>query len=266
MSLLQRIEKVSDTVKELSGEIQELKLLAAGVPVAGPQDSSEGGKAAADNQLGIILNYLALSPGMEGDELLNTLMTCAMMVVRAEGAAVTLYDDEKKVLVFRAAVGIASDKLVGCEVPLGQSQHGMAFRTRQVISSTPMYKEIDQIMGVQYRNVLAAPLFIDDEPIGTLGAVNKLGEDHFTPQDIEHYSNFADLAAHVIQQRLRENSLKRMIEGESGKVPKELSTVNILKNEAGLLDLTRNIVAIGRKSPELLTLVKQFIDVLTNIA
>jgi transcriptional regulator with GAF, ATPase, and Fis domain len=265
MCLLQRIEEVGKTIERLASEIEELKLLASETSPAERQPVPNGGNA-ADNQLGIVLSYLALSPGVEEDELLNTLLTCAMTVVRAEGAAVTLYDEEKNALIFRAAVGIASERLIGCEVPLGHSQHGIAFRMRQVISSTPMYKVIDEITGADYRNVLAAPLIIDGEPIGTLGAVNKMGEDHFTPQDIEHYSNFADLAAHVIQQRLRENSLKRMVEGEPGKVPPELSTLNILKNEAGLLELTRNIVAIGRKSPELLSLCKQFIDVLTNMA
>ena len=50
---------------------------------------------------------------MEQDELLNTLLTCAQQVVRAEGAGLTLYDDQKDVLIFRAATGVAADKIVG---------------------------------------------------------------------------------------------------------------------------------------------------------
>ena len=51
-------------------------------------------------QARIVASYLALAPGMEEDELLNTLLTCAMAVVRAEGAAVTIFDPQEKVSFF----------------------------------------------------------------------------------------------------------------------------------------------------------------------
>jgi sigma-B regulation protein RsbU (phosphoserine phosphatase) len=264
MDILQRIERVSKAIEALSNEVKELKFLASEASLAAAQPlRNEGHKA--DTQLKIMVSYLALSPGMEEDALLNTLLTCAMTVVRAEGAAVTIYDDRKKALVFRAAVGIAADKLIGCEVPLGSSQHGIAFRMRQVIASTPMYKVIDGITGEDYRNVLAAPLIVNNEPIGTLGAVNKQTEDHFTPQDIVDYSIFAELAAHIIQQRLRENSLRELIEGDSIETPEELSGVNILTSDKDFLAITQSIATIGRRSPEMLSLCRQLIAVIANI-
>jgi hypothetical protein len=265
MDILQRIARVSKAIEVLSNEVKELQLWAGEASRSGAQPYGDE-RREADNQLDIVMSYLALSPGMEQDELLNTLLTCAMTVVRAEGAAVTLYDDQKNLLVFRAAVGIAADKIIGCEVPVANSQHGIAFRMRQVISSTPMYKVIDNITGESYRNVLVAPLIIDNQPIGTLGAVNKQTEDHFTPQDIEDYSSFAELAAHIIQQRLRENSLKQLIEGTSAELPKGLTGVNVLKGDKDLLEITRSIVTIGHRSPELLALCRQLISVIANIA
>lgn len=265
MDILRRIESVSKVMEALSREVNELRILASEASQSSGNTLHSPGRE-ADDQLKIIVSYLAMSPGMEEDELLNTLLTCAMTVVRAEGAAVTIYDESKNALIFRAAVGIAAEKIIGCEVPLSNSQHGIAFRMRQVISSTPMYKVIDNITGEDYRNVLAAPLIINNEPIGTLGAVNKLSEDHFTPQDILDYSSFAELAAHIIQQRLRESSLKQLIEGTSAKVPKELSGVSILKRERDLLEITKSIAAIGNRSPEMLSLCKQLVDVMANIA
>lgn len=265
MDILERIEKVSKAIELLSCDIRELKVLASEASRSGSPSFSKEGQEAAD-PLNIIVNYLALSPGMEEDGLLNTLLNCAMMVVRAEGAAVTLYDAEKNVLVFRAAVGVAAEKLIGVEVPIVNSQHGLAFRMRQVHSSTPMYKVVDGLTGVDYRSVLAAPLVIDNTAIGTLGAVNKLGEDHFTVQDIEDYSNFAELAAHIIQQRLRETSLKQMIHGDAVVIPKELSALGILKSDRELLEITQNIAAIGRRSPEMMALCRQFVGVLAGLA
>lgn len=263
MDILQKIEMLSSAVATLSNEISGLKDLVSETASSRP---GTGTGAAMDNELMVIASYLALSPGMEQDELLNTLLTCAMTVVKAEGTSITLYDETKNVLVFRAAAGIASDRIIGVEVPLANSQQGIAFRTRQVVASTPMYKEVTGITGEQYRSVLAAPLLIDDEPIGTLGAVNKRGEDNFSVQDIIDFQSFADLAAHVIRQRLRENSLKKLIEGASAEVPKELAGVKISSDNQDFVEITQNIAAIGRRSPQLLSLCKQLVGVISDIA
>ena len=146
MDILEAIERVSKAIEALSNEVRELKSMASGAFPSGPY-SLRAECREPDDQVKIVLSYLAMSPGMEKDELLNTLLTCAMNVVRAEGAGLCLYEDKKDVLVFRAAVGIAADQIIGFEVPLTNSQHGIAFRMRQVISSTPMNRAIDATTG-----------------------------------------------------------------------------------------------------------------------
>jgi GAF domain-containing protein len=188
-----------------------------------------------------------------------------MNVVRAEGAGLCLYDDRKDVLIFRAATGIAADQIIGLEVPLTNSQHGIAFRMRQVIASTPMNRAIDATTGEHYRNVLVAPLLVDDEAIGTLSAVNKKHEDQFTPQDIDDYTGFAEVAAHIIRQRLREYNLKQIVEGDAAKIPLELSGVKSLTSDADLLEIIKNIVSIGRRSPEMIPLCRQLIGAMANM-
>jgi len=264
MDILQAIERVSKAVDVLSNEIKELKLLASQGPPTGSY-SVQSGYVGPDDRLKIVVGYLALGPGLEQDELLNTLLSCAQQVVRAEGAGLTLYDDQKDVLVFRAATGVAADKLVGWEVPLTNSQHGIAFRMRQVIASTPMNRAIDQATGVTYRNVLIAPLLVNDEAIGTVSAVNKVDEDNFTPQDIEDYTSFAELAAHIIRQRMREYNLKQIIEGDTSRVPWELTGLKDLTGDADLLEIIKSVVAIERRSPEMLPLCRQFIGALANM-
>ena len=128
-----------------------------------------------------------------------------------------------------------------------------------------MNRAIDQATGVTYRNVLIAPLLINDEAIGTVSAVNKIAEDHFTPQDIEDYTGFAELAAHIIRQRMREYNLKQIIEGDAAKVPRELAGVKGLTSDADLLDIIKNVVTMGRRSPEMLPLCRQLIGALANM-
>ncbi|MGC9965006.1 MAG: GAF domain-containing protein [Syntrophobacteraceae bacterium] len=263
MDILEAIERVSKSIEALSNEVRDLKSLASGASPSGPY--SLHAECAPDDQVKIVLSYLAMNPGMEKDEMLNTLLTCAMNVVRAEGAGLCLYDDKKDVLVFRAAVGIAADQIIGFEVPLTNSQHGIAFRMRQVISSTPMNRAIDATTGEHYRNVLIAPLIVNNEAIGTLSAVNKKTEDQFTPQDIEDYTGFAEVAAHIIRQRLREYNLKQIIEGEAAKIPVELSGVKSLTDDLDLLEIIKNIVTIGSRSPEMVPLCRQLIGALANM-
>jgi hypothetical protein len=203
---------------------------------------------------------------MQEDELLNTLLTCAMSVVRAEGTAVTIYDPEDKMLVFRAAVGIAADRLLNIRISLKNSQHGIAFMTRQVVSSTPMDHTVDSITGARYRNVLAAPLIINGEPIGTLGAVNKIGEEHFTVQDILDYSSFADLAAHIIQQRRRETDLRNALEGKTGAFPPELSGLTLSPEEIDFMQMSWKLASIGRRAPQMLSLCKQLVNMIVDFS
>jgi GAF domain-containing protein len=264
MDILQAIERVSRSVEVLSNEIEQLKLLASQGRPSGSY-SAPSGCLGADDQLKIVVGYLALGPGMEQDELLNTLLSCAQQVVRAEGAGLTLYDEKKDVLVFRAATGLGADKILGWEVPLTNSQHGIAFRMRQVISSTPMNRAIDKATGITYRNVLIAPLLINDEAIGTVSAVNKIAEDHFTPQDIEDYAGFAELAAHIVRLRMREYNLKQIIEGDAAKVPVELAGLKNLTSDADLLEIIKNVAAMERRSPEMLPLCRQLIGALANM-
>ncbi len=264
MDILEAIERVSKAVETLSDQVKALKLLASESLPSSPY-SVQAGCPEPDYQLQIVAGYLALGPGLEQDELLNTLLNCAQQVVRAEGAGLTLYDEQKDLLVFRAATGVAADKILGWEVPLTNSQHGIAFRMRQVISSTPMNRAIDEATGVTYRNVLIAPLLINDEAIGTVSAVNKMTTDHFTPQDIEAYTGFAELAAHIIRQRIREYNLKQIIEGSAAKLPGELAGVKNLTIDADLLEIIKNLASMGRRSPDMLPMCKQLIGALANM-
>jgi transcriptional regulator with GAF, ATPase, and Fis domain len=264
MDILEALERVSESVEALSKEVKELKSMASAALPSGTC-SSQAKRWEPDDQVKIVMSYLAMSPGMAKDEMVNTLLTCAMNVVRAEGAGLCLYDDKKDVLVFRAAVGIAADRIIGFEVPLTNSQHGIAFRMRQVVASTPMNRTIDATTGEHYRNVLIAPLVVNDEAIGTLSAVNKKTEDQFTPQDIEDYTGFAEVAAHIIRQRLRESNLKQIIEGEAADIPVEFSGVTSVTEDMDFLEIIKNIVIIGRRSPEMIPLCRQLIRALAEM-
>lgn len=155
--------------------------------------------------------YLALAPELSEDEMLRNLLRCAMHTVNAGGAGLTLLDRRKRRLVFRAALGDGAEGMIGREVPLKGSQHGLAFATGEVQSSTPLYNKLEESAGVRFRNVLVAPMFVSGEPVGTISAVNKQDGTHFMTADIAAFKLFAELAALIVQQRCREEVLRKGI-------------------------------------------------------
>ena len=213
-----------------------------------------------------ILSYIALAPQIEEDELLNTILRCAMHTVNAGGAGLTLLDRKKNTLIFRAAIGDGAEGIIGYEVPVEGSQHGLAFATGEVQSSTPIHSEIEDAAKAKFRNVLVAPLLVDGERVGTMSAVNKQDGDHFTIKDMEAYKLFSDLAAQVVRQRLREEILKKTLNGEYEEAPDKLKGLRFGRSDLTLMSIARDIGKLAREREDLLPFYKQLTGLLLDIS
>lgn len=208
--------------------------------------------------LGYLSAYLGLGAAISEDYLLTTILKSAMYVVGGGGAGLTLLNSNTHKLVFRAAIGDGADGIVGYEVPLQGSQHGLAFATGEVQASTPINKDIDKDLNTHFRNVLVAPLFVEGEPIGTISAVNKQNGEHFTTADIDAYRHFADLAAIVVNQRQREASLYQLI--QDPEKASQLPDISFTEQDQKISQIMRSVVTVARKQPDLLPLCQQMIE------
>lgn len=260
MNPAERLDQLEQQVRALLKAIDALR--DEMVPVERPAPDSIDLQA----QLLSIASYIALSPQIEDDELLTTILRCAMHVVRGGGAGLTLLDRTKNRLIFRAAIGDGSEGIIGYEVPVEGSQHGLAFATGEVQSATPIHTEIEQAAKAQFRNVLVAPLIVEGEPIGTMSAVNKQDGDHFTPDDMAAYKLFADLAALVVRQRVRETALRRLMAGDTTDVPEALHDLQFGKDETVLLSIAQDIGALAHERPDLVPLLRKFADLMLNLS
>jgi GAF domain-containing protein len=202
--------------------------------------------------------YLALTPALDEDALLQTLLQCAMQVVGAGGAGLTLLDPRKRKLVFRAAIGDGAEGIIGQEVPLKGSRHGLAFATGEVQTDTPLYAGVEKAAQARFRNVLVAPLQIAGESVGTISAVNKQGAEHFGAADMAAYKLFADLAAVVVRQRCREQVLRRGLAGVMR--PSAALQLALEPEDRQLLEVFDSVTRVRHDHPEWLPLVKQFLD------
>jgi len=257
MGLLARLDAVSAHLESISQEVAQLRREVERAEDGGGEDSSSRGSLAA------VVSFLALSPSIEEDQLLNTILRCAMHATGARGAGLTLFDRQKQRLVFRAAIGDGAEGVIGYEVPLEGSMHGLAFATGEIQVATPLHKEIEQVTGAEFRNVLVAPLLADGEPVGTLSAVNKEGSDTFTTQDMEAYKLFSDLAALVVRQRIREQQLRKWMEGQPVDLPTRLHAVSVDEREQQLMQLADKIASLAKRREGTVETMIQILDAMS---
>jgi len=267
MDYLKKIKNIKKQIDMLSKEFTNLSKQ---IPYSGTKKAKKSDEHIEDS-ISRIQSYLALSPQIEEDELLKMILQCAMHSVNAGGAGLTLLKKPgsrrgKRKLVFKAALGDGAEGIIGYEVPVEGSRHGEALQTGEVVSSTPLHTAIEDKTKATFRNVLVAPLIVHGEPVGTMSAVNKQNGDHFTPQDMEAYRLFSDLAAMVVRQRLRENVLERLIKGDRKTVPDELQDLRFTANDAELLGIVQDIVRLSRRREDLMPLFKQLTVLLLEIS
>lgn len=129
------------------------------------------------------------------------LLSAALHIVKGEGAGLTLFHREKERLIFEAAIGLGSEDIVGYEVPLEGSVHGLAFALNETQVSASLHKQIEEQASATFSNVLVTPIRSGEEVIGTMSAVNKFGAQMFDEKDIEVFQKFALVVGALIESR-----------------------------------------------------------------
>ncbi|EAT14815.1 GAF domain-containing protein [Desulfuromonas acetoxidans] len=248
------LDQISSQLTALSNSFEQLRQ-----NLPDDSDNAPGSTvdSTSDNVVQALIHYLSVTPD-HNRTLLTTALQCAMAVVDGGGAGLTLYDPDKQKLVFQAALGDGAQGLVGYEVPLQDSRHGLAFATGEVQSATPLHDTVEQAAQATFKNVLVAPLLVDDEAIGTISAVNKQSGDHFTPEDMSHYQVFAELIATIVRQEQRRQVVERFVaRGETGKSP--LTKVTLRDQDRQLLRCLQQVQQLSSQRPTLVPVVEQLV-------
>jgi signal transduction protein with GAF and PtsI domain len=138
--------------------------------------------------------------------LLEMVVTTATQVISAHSGSLFLIDEKAQDLVFEVAIGPAAQEVKKFRVPLGHGIAGMVALSGQpmAIADTAEAEHfaIDIASSVNYipKSILCVPLFYDDEVIGAIELLDKIGKNAFSPQDIETLGAFANIAAVAIAQ------------------------------------------------------------------
>jgi signal transduction histidine kinase len=138
------------------------------------------------------------------DEVLALAMAQARAMLDAEAASVLLYDATGDELVFAAAVGLASEGLVGTRMPATAGVAGWVMReeqpvlVRDVQSDPRFYDHIDTLTGLTTCSLLAVPLKHKERVIGVIEAINRTGR-AFDEHDRDLLSTLAGSVAIAIE-------------------------------------------------------------------
>ena len=129
----------------------------------------------------------------------------AAAVMKTEASSVIMLDKAKGKQVFRAAVGVHSEQLIGVEYDQNVGISGKAIRegvpivVEDVSKEKAFYKEIDAMISFQTRRLIAAPLIHQGQTLGVVEVINPVEANsppvRFTPHDVQLAQVFANMAA-----------------------------------------------------------------------
>lgn len=122
-------------------------------------------------------------------KLIDDLLLSALAALGTTDGSLLLRDDETEELVFAVVHGQARDELVGYRLPAGRGIAGWVATNRQpqilsnVRKDDRFYPLVDETFGFQTQTLACVPLLDGNRVLGVIEAVNKYGDNAFTPED-----------------------------------------------------------------------------------
>jgi transcriptional regulator with GAF, ATPase, and Fis domain len=165
---------------------------------------------------------------------IENLLHVAGDAMGSDEASVLVRDGNRGGLKFLAAIGEVADKLMKVRIPPGKGIAGFVFASGQPVAIADVareetfYAEVDRATGYSTQTILATPLRVEDETVGVLEFVNRLGDppyQPFTPDEMDKAAHFADAIATLVDahetaglvETLFERSVKASDQGETKK-------------------------------------------------
>ncbi len=145
--------------------------------------------------------------------LLSIIMDTARDLLDTEGASLLLHDEPTGELVFNVISGESNVSLREKRIPAGEGIAGECALNRHAVivndasKDARLFKDIDEQINFNTRNILAVPMIARETLIGVLETVNTVDGRKFSGKDIRLLSYLANMAALAIQNRRLINDL-----------------------------------------------------------
>ncbi len=201
-------------------------------------------------------------------ESIKNLLYLSGRSMKSEEASVIIRDGDQGDLRFLSAIGQVADQLVGIKIPSGKGIAGFVYSSGQPMAVADVgqeesfYAEVDKKTGYNTQTILATPLRHNDEVIGVLEYVNRIGEppfEAFTPFEMDKAALFADAIASLVNayesakvfRELGEKMLKQDEDVQFDEIRDWLSDLRSTAEHREMIDLALLVKEIaGRGSSE----------------
>lgn len=137
--------------------------------------------------------------------LLQSLVDVACELTQSQTSSILLYEADTGLLKFVAAPRPQQGVLQHLRVPLEKSVAGLVFGQSKPLViqyaryDPRIYRGVDYTLDFETDSILAVPLIFKGQTIGVFEAVNKLGDAHYTEEDVTILETLASQAAMAIQ-------------------------------------------------------------------
>ncbi len=145
-----------------------------------------------------------INASLELEEIMQRLLTKMNEFLHAEAVSIALVDKESNELVYQAAEGVGSDKIIGLRLPSNQGLSGWVMEHSQpgLVPDTNTDARFssrlgDKRTGYKTKAMICAPLIFKGAVLGTIQAINPL-EGNFKQQDLDVLVSLANIASSSI--------------------------------------------------------------------
>ncbi|MBN1976433.1 MAG: GAF domain-containing protein [Anaerolineae bacterium] len=199
-----------------------------------------------------------LAATLDLDGVLRSLMAQVRDYFQVDATSVALVDEEVGDLVFRVAVGEASDDMIGLHMPLDQGIVGWVARSGEplLVPETHVderfYPGVDDKTGFHTRAILAVPIKTNDRTIGVIEVLNPAvgGFDEDAQRVLLSVADLAAVAINNAELYNRARQAERRYESlfDEGSDP-----VLVLDLDGKILDINRRAIEVfGRSHDQVL--------------
>ncbi|MBN2556795.1 MAG: GAF domain-containing protein [Anaerolineales bacterium] len=146
----------------------------------------------------------SINPETDVVQLLDQLLSSALLAVGAEDGSLLLLDDDSGELVFVVVHGSARDELTGFRLPPRKGIAGWVAATRTPIivkdvqTDPRFFPQVDETFGFHTNTLACVPLVEDQRVLGVIEAINKSADAPFSEDDHDLLMIVSQLAALAI--------------------------------------------------------------------
>lgn len=156
---------------------------------------------------------------------IQNLLRLAARSIGTDEASVLVRDGDEGGLKFMVALGSVADKLMDVKIPPGQGIAGFVFASgtpmvvEDVAHAEGFYDKVDALTNYSTQTILATPLRVNEETVGVLEFINRIGEPPYrpySPEEMDQAAHFADAIATLVDAHETAGLIETLFEHSAG--------------------------------------------------